>query len=124
LGRADVARAIVEHALQLNPTYSIELWCLLGDVLHAQGDRTAALRAVQQAVALDGRHPRALWSLGWLQAERGRFGEAFELLGRALRWDRDGAWRSQILQLLDACLRGQALQADAEARRLAERDAG
>lgn len=124
LGRADVARAIVEHALALNPTYSVELWCLLGDVLHAQGDRPGALRALQQAVALDGRHAQALWGLAWLQAERGRFGEAFELLGRALRWDREGRWRGQVLQLLDVCLRGQALQADAEARRLAERDAG
>lgn len=122
LGRADVARAIALRAVELNPQFSADLWCVLGDALHADAQADQAIRAYGNALAINPRHVRSLWSLAYVEAERGRHGLAFELLGQALRWDRQGQWRGEILQLLDACLRGQTLQVQAERQRLAEQD--
>lgn len=122
LRRPDVARAIALRAVELNPLFSAELWCVLGDALHAEAQGDQAIRAYRNALAIMPRHVRSLWSLAYVEAERGRHGPAFELLGQALRYDRAGQWRGEILQLLDACLRGQTLQHEAEQRRLAEQD--
>jgi len=120
IGRADVAHAIALRALELNPTFCPELWCLLGDAVHVQGDRTLAHRAYTNALAIHPRHPQSLWSMAWVEAERGRHGVAFELIGQALRYDRKGNWRAQILPLLDVCLRAQTLQSHAEDERRRE----
>lgn len=122
LGRPDVARAIALRAVELNPLFSAELWCVLGDALHAEALVDQAVRAYRNGLAVMPRHVRSLWSLAYVEAERGRHGPAFELLGQALRYDRPGNWRAEILQLLDACLRGQTLQHQAERQRLAEQD--
>ncbi|MBI5610959.1 MAG: tetratricopeptide repeat protein [Deltaproteobacteria bacterium] len=123
LGRADLAHVIALHALEQNPNYSPDLWCVLGDASHAQGEPAQALAAYRNALQVHPRHVRSLFSLAWVEAERGRHGVAFELLGQALRWDRPGRYRGDILQLLDVCLRAQALQWQTERRRAAERDA-
>lgn len=123
LGRADVAHVIALRAVELNPAYSPDLWCVLGDALHAQGMLDGSRRAYANALAIYPRHARSLWSAAYVDAERGRHGAAFELLGLALRCDRDGRWRPQILQLLDTCLRAQTLQRQAELARLAEQAA-
>jgi tetratricopeptide (TPR) repeat protein len=123
LGRADIAQVVAMHALEQNPNYSPDLWCVLGDATHAQGDPVLALQAYRAALQIHPRHVRSLYSLAWVEAERGRHGPAFELLGQALRWDRPGRYRGEILQLLDVCLRAQALQWQTERRRATERDA-
>lgn len=123
LGRADIAHVIALRAVELNPNYSPDLWCVLGDALHVLGRRDEAIAAFANGLATHPRHVRSLWSLAWVEAERGRHGQAFELLGQALRWDRAGQWRAEILQLLDVCLRAQALQWQAEQARLQEQDA-
>ncbi len=123
LGRADLAQVIALHALEQNPSYSPDLWCVLGDAAHAQGEPPQALTAYRNALQVHPRHVRSLYSLAWVEAERGRHGVAFELLGQALRWDRQGRYRADILQLFDVCLRAQALQWQTEKRRAAERDA-
>ncbi|MBM4345476.1 MAG: tetratricopeptide repeat protein [Deltaproteobacteria bacterium] len=123
LRQPDVAHVIALRAVQLNSAYSPDLWCALGDALHAQGQADTARRAYGNALAIWPRHARSLWSLAYVEAERGRHGVAFELLGQALRHDRDGVWRPQILQLLDVCLRGQTVLRQAEVQRLAEQSA-
>lgn len=123
LGQPDVAHVIALRAVQLNSAYSPDLWCVLGDALHAKGQGDTARRAYTNALAIWPRHARSLWSLAYVEAERGRHGLAFELLGQALRCDRDGTWRPQILQLLDVCLRGQTVHRQAELQRLAEQSA-
>lgn len=122
LGRPDVARAVALRAVELNPLFSADLWCVLGDALHAEGMRREAIRAYHNGLAILPRHVRSLWNLAYCEAERGRHGIAFELLGQALRYDRAGQWRSEILQLLDTCLRAQTVQYQAEQQRLAEQD--
>ena len=122
LGRPDVARAVALRAVELNPLFSPDLWCVLGDALHADGLRPEAIRAYHNALAILPRHVRSLWNLAYCEAERGRHGVAFELLGQALRHDRAGQWRSEILQLLDTCLRSQTVQYQAEQERLVAQD--
>ncbi len=120
LHRPDVAHVVALRAVELNPAFSPDLWCVLGDALHALGEADKSVRAYRNALAVHPRHAQSLWSLAYVQAEAGRHGEAFELLGQAMRWDKEGQWRSQVLQLLDACLRAQSLQRQAELARLAE----
>ncbi len=122
LGRPDVARAVALRAVELNPLFSADLWCVLGDSLHAEGLRREAIRAYHNGLAILPRHVRSLWNLAYCEAERGRHDVAFELLGQALRYDRAGQWRGEILQLLDTCLRSQTVQYQAEQQRLAEQD--
>lgn len=123
LGQPDVAHVIALRAVQLNSAYSPDLWCVLGDALHAKGQSDTARRAYTNALAIWPRHARSLWSLAYVEAERGRHGLAFELLGQAMRYDKDGLWRPQILQLLDVCLRAQTVHRVAELQRLAEQSA-
>ena len=123
LRRPDVAHVIALRAVELNPAFSPDLWCALGDALYAQSQWDAARRAYVNALAIWPRHARSLWSLAYVEAERGRHGYAFDLLGQALRYDRDGQWRGQILQLVDVCLRIQAIARAAELTRLSEQSA-
>lgn len=123
-GRPDVALALAHRGLEINTEYSPELWNVYGDALHAQGELAAAAHAYQQGLIVGPRHPRLHYCAAWVDAERGRFDSAFRHLGEALACDPEGLLRGEVLQLLDACLRGQSMAWQAEAQRLAERNAG
>ena len=120
--RPDVAMALAHRGLEINTEYSPELWNVYGDALHAQGELQAAAHAYEQGLTVGPRHPRLHYCAAWVDAERGRFASAFKHLGEALACDPEGALRGEMLQLLDACLRGQTLAWRAEALRLEERN--
>ena len=119
----DVAMAIARQGLEVNPAYNADLWNIYGDALWAAGASESALTAYQYALQTNPRHPRSHYCLAYVEAERGRFEQAFRHIGEALALDTDGAVRGDVLQLLDACLRGQRLAWQAEQERLATRTA-
>jgi tetratricopeptide (TPR) repeat protein len=123
-GRADVALALAHRGLEINTEYSPELWNVYGDALHAQGELAAAAHAYTQGLIVGPRHPRLHYCAAWVDAERGRFDSAFRHLGEALACDPEGVLRGEVLQLLDACLRGQSRAWQDEAARLAGRNGG
>ena len=119
----DVAMVIARQGLEVNPGYNADLWNIYGDALWAAGDGDGALAAYQYALQTNPRHPRSHYCLAYVEAERGRFEQAFRHIGEALALDADGAVRGEVLQLLDACLRGQRVAWEAEQARLATRAA-
>ncbi len=119
----DLALVIARQGLEVNPGYNADLWNIYGDALWAGGDGANALVAYQYALQTNPRHARSHYCLAYVQAERGRFEQAFRHIGEALALDAAGAVRGEVLQLLDACLRGQRLAWEAEQERLATRAA-
>ncbi len=119
----DLAMTIARQGLEVNPGYNADLWNIYGDSLWAAGDGANALLAYQYALQTNPRHPRSHYCLAYVEAERGRFEEAFRHIGEALALDASGVVRGEVLQLLDACLRGQRLAWEAEQERLATRAA-
>lgn len=120
----DLALALAHKGLELNPEYSAELWLVYGDALYAKNERRAALQAYTNGLEVSPRHAHLHWSAAWVDLELARFSSAFRHLGEALASDQGGRLRPEILRLLDACLRGEALASRAEQERLAVRDQG
>ena len=120
--RPDVAMAIAAKGLELNTEYSPDLWNVFGDAHYAVGNKAAALHAYEQGLIVQPHDVRLRFSAASVEAARGRYAAAFRHLGEALASDRQGTWRGEVLQLLDACLRGQQAHVRAEDARLADRD--
>ena len=113
-GAAELALAMSAQALQRNPWFSPELWCVHGDALRSLDRPAEARAAYQRGLAASPRHVRLLWSLARVATETGRFEDAFRLLGEALACDRTGDGRGDCLQLLDVALRRHALALEVE----------
>lgn len=116
-----LAVVIAAKGLQLNTEHSADLWTVYGDAVWATGDRAAAQKAYEFALQVHPRHARAHYGAGYCAAENGRFEVAFTHIGQALAHDLDGAIRTDVLQLLDVCLRGQRKARDAFWRRMSDK---
>jgi tetratricopeptide (TPR) repeat protein len=119
--RPDLAVAIAHKGLQLNPEYSPELWNVFGDAHFALGDIDAARRAYAFGLEVNPRHARLHYCMAVAEANRGRFTEAFAHIGQSLAHDTAGTYRQDVLQVLDACLRGASHKQELEDERLKSR---
>ncbi|MSP93044.1 MAG: tetratricopeptide repeat protein [Myxococcales bacterium] len=119
--RPDLAAAIAHRGLQLNERYSPELWNVYGDAQFALGDFNAARQAYAHGLQVHPTHARLHYCMAVAEANRGRFDAAFRHAGEALATDRTGAYRSDTLQVLDACLRGSQRKVELEDERLKTR---
>ena len=120
-GNAQLAALLAREGLRINASTSGELWCLLADAVWALGDRRTARAAYGEALRIRPRDARAHYGAAYVDAERGRFDSALEHVGQALAHDPDGRMRGEVLQLLDVCLRGQAVARSEDAARIAKR---
>lgn len=120
-GNAQLAAFLAREGLRINASTSGELWCLLADAVWALGDRRTARAAYGEALRIRPRDARAHYGAAYVDAERGRFDSALEHIGQALAHDPDGRLRAEVLQLLDVCLRGQAVARSEDAARIAKR---
>ncbi len=89
----DLAMVIARQGLEVNPGYNADLWNIYGDALWAAGHGASALQAYEYALQTNPRHPRSHYCLAYVQAERGRFEEAFRHIGEALALAAAGAER-------------------------------
>lgn len=120
-GNAQLAALLAREGLRINSSTSGELWCLLADAVWSLGDRRTARAAYGEALRIRPRDARAHYGAAYVDAERGRFDSALEHIGQALAHDHDGGMRGEVLQLLDVCLRGQAIARSEDAARIAKR---
>jgi tetratricopeptide (TPR) repeat protein len=88
--RGDLPKAAAElrSALQIRPDYAVA-HLVLGEVLDQLGDRAGTLECYRQAVACDGRWPKALNRLAVALRRSGDPAGAQECLQRALQLDPD-----------------------------------
>jgi len=82
--RPAAARDRLQKALSLNPNLPIS-WNTLGVALYQLGDRPAAIDAWERAAALDPRQYDALYNLGLVAAEAGRYDQASRALRRFIQ---------------------------------------
>ena len=117
----DLAIAIVQRGLEVNPGSSPDLWVVHGDAMRAAGNAEGAQVSYENALRTNPRDPSSHYRLAFIAAERGRFQLAFRHIGEALAHDRDGVIRREVLELLDVSLRGQRRFYEAELQRMQSR---
>jgi tetratricopeptide (TPR) repeat protein len=114
LGQVQLGLAIAARGLELNPVTVPALWRLAGTAHALVGDVAAAEQALRQGLAIAPTDAGLHLALARLAADVGQLSTAFEHVGAALAGDRSGTWRPTALFLLDALLRADEVQRQAE----------
>ncbi|MFU8804215.1 MAG: tetratricopeptide repeat protein [Bradymonadaceae bacterium] len=78
-GRLIQAQGLMERVVEMRPKRS-DYWCFLGVIRRRQGDRIAALVALQKAVEVDERNHPALRNLAEVLIESGKVGDGMALI--------------------------------------------
>ena len=93
-----MAAAVSEYreAVRLSP-YDYRYWMELGRALESSGDQESGEKALRRAVELAPAYSHPRWQYGNVLLREGKFGEAFNQLGRAA--EADDQMRPQVFEL-------------------------
>ncbi len=114
VGQLQLGLALAARGLELNPVTSPTLWRLAGTAHALLGEATEAEVALRQGLAIAPTDAGLHLALARLAADLDEIPTTFRHLGEALAGDRAGLWRETALSLLDAVLRADERQRQAE----------
>jgi tetratricopeptide (TPR) repeat protein len=92
----EAALQMTVHALSLNPSYSANLWCNLGDCRKAL-KMPEVKECFRQALEIDPENARARFGLGLVAVAERDYATALREFADALRHDKNNDYRERIL---------------------------
>jgi tetratricopeptide (TPR) repeat protein len=95
---------LAKIALELNPTYSAELWSTLGDALYEWGRTAEAKGAYEKVLAVNAADVGSRYNLAWVHVREKNFDAALKRIAEAFTLDKTGEYRERLLQKLQEVL--------------------